>query len=44
MAVNANAKIGFWTGVGFLGALFVWNILANKVPVLKQYTGGYTGA
>jgi hypothetical protein len=39
MAVNANAKIGFWTGIGFLGALLVWNLLANRIPAIKQYAG-----
>lgn len=39
MAVNANAKIGFWTGIGVLSALLVWNILSTKIPAIKQFTG-----
>jgi hypothetical protein len=37
--MNANAKMGFWTGVGFLCALLVWNIASSKIPALKQYSG-----
>lgn len=37
MALNANAKIGFYTALGVLGALLVWNILSSKVPALKQF-------
>lgn len=37
MAVNPNAKIGFYTALGVLGALLVWNFLSTKVPALKQF-------
>jgi hypothetical protein len=37
--MNADMKMGFWTGVGFLAALLVWNIAASKIPALKQYSG-----
>lgn len=37
MAVNANAKVGFYTALGVLSALLVWNILSSKVPTLKQF-------
>lgn len=37
MALNANAKIGFWTAVGVLAALLVWNVATSKVAVLKQF-------
>jgi hypothetical protein len=39
MPINANAKIGFWTGIGVLSALLVWNILATRIPSIKQFTG-----
>lgn len=32
MAVNANAKTGFWTAIGVLGALLVWHFLESKLP------------
>lgn len=35
MAVNPNAKVGFYTAVGVLAALIVYNFLAQKVPALK---------
>jgi len=37
MAVNANAKIGFYTALGVLGALLVWNFVATRIPSLKQF-------
>jgi hypothetical protein len=37
MAINANAKVGFYTALGVLGALLVWNIVASKVPSFKQF-------
>jgi hypothetical protein len=37
MAINPNAKIGFYTALGVLGALLVWNFLSTKVPALKQF-------
>ena len=39
MAINANAKIGFWTAGGVLAALLIWNILASKIPTIKQFGG-----
>lgn len=36
-AINPNAKIGFYTALGVLGALIVYNFLAQKVPALKQF-------
>ena len=39
MALNANAKVGFYTAIGVLAALLVWNVLASKVPTLKQFSG-----
>lgn len=39
MAVNANAKVGFYTALGVLGALLVWNIISTKVPSLKSFGG-----
>lgn len=35
MAVNADAKTGFWTAVGVLAALFIWNLASNKFPALR---------
>lgn len=40
MAINANAKIGFYTALGVFGALLVWNFVSTKVPALRQF-GGY---
>jgi hypothetical protein len=37
MAVNANAKIGFYTALGVLAALLVWNFASTKIPALKQF-------
>jgi len=37
MAVNANAKIGFYTALGVLSALLVWNFLSSKVPGIQQF-------
>lgn len=37
--VNANAKTGFWTAIGVLAGLFVWNIVASRIPTLKQFSG-----
>lgn len=37
MAVNPNAKMGFWTAVGVLSALVVWNFLAQRIPSIKQF-------
>jgi hypothetical protein len=37
MAVNANAKMGFYTALGVLSALLVWNFLSSRVPALKQF-------
>ena len=37
MAINANAKIGFYTALGVLGALLVWNFAASKIPSLKTF-------
>ncbi len=37
MALNANAKVGFYTALGVLGALLVWNIIATRIPALKQF-------
>jgi hypothetical protein len=39
MAVNPNAKVGFYTALGVLGALLVWNVIASKVPQFSQFTG-----
>lgn len=39
MAINANAKIGFYTALGVLGALLVWNIISTKVPAIKAFSG-----
>lgn len=39
MALNANAKIGFYTALGVLGALLVWNIIGSKIPAIKQFSG-----
>jgi hypothetical protein len=36
MAVNANAKVGFWTAIGVLAGLFAWNLVASKVPAFQQ--------
>lgn len=35
MAVNANAKTGFYTALGVLAALLIWNLAATRIPVLK---------
>ena len=35
MAVNANAKVGFWTALGVLAGLFVWNFLSSKIPAIN---------
>lgn len=37
MAVNANAKIGFYTALGVLAALLVWNFATTRVPAFKQF-------
>jgi hypothetical protein len=34
--VNANAKIGFWTAIGVLAGLFVWNFVSSRVPSFQQ--------
>ncbi len=39
MAINANAKIGFYTALGVLGALLVWNIISIKVPSFRAFAG-----
>lgn len=39
MAINANAKIGFYTALGVLGALLVWNFISTKVPAIKTFSG-----
>jgi hypothetical protein len=39
MALDNNTKIGFYTAIGVLSALLVWNILASKIPTLKQFSG-----
>lgn len=39
MKIDPNAKIGFWTGVGFLCALLVWNIASNRIAILQKYSG-----
>lgn len=36
MAINPNAKIGFWTGIGVLSALFVWNFLSSRIPSFRE--------
>lgn len=36
MAVNANAKIGFYTALGVLSALLVWNFLSSRIPAIQQ--------
>lgn len=38
-ALNPNAKIGFYTALGVLAALLVWNVVASRVPTLKQFGG-----
>lgn len=37
--MDPHAKIGFYTGLGFLAALLVWNIASSKIPFLKQFSG-----
>jgi hypothetical protein len=37
MAINANAKIGFYTALGVFVALLVWNVLSSKIPSLKSF-------
>ena len=37
MAVNANAKVGFYTALGVLSALLVWNFLSARIPALKEF-------
>lgn len=39
MAVNANAKVGFYTALGVLAALLVWNFVSTRVPAVKAFTG-----
>lgn len=39
MAVNANAKVGFYTALGVLGALLVWNFVSTKIPAIKAFNG-----
>lgn len=36
MAVNPNAKIGFYTALGVLSALLVWNFLSSRIPAISQ--------
>lgn len=36
MAVNPNAKTGFYTALGVLAALLVWNFLSSKIPAIQQ--------
>lgn len=36
MAINPNAKIGFWTAAGVLAALLAWNFLSTRIPALQQ--------
>ena len=35
MAVNSNTKTGFYTAIGVLAALFIWNFLSQRVPALR---------
>lgn len=37
MAVNPNAKVGFYTALGVLSALLVWNFLSTKIPSIQQF-------
>ena len=37
MAINPNAKVGFYTALGVLGALLVWNFLSAKIPSIQQF-------
>ena len=39
MAVNANAKMGFYTALGVLGALLVWNFISAKIPAIQTFGG-----
>ncbi len=39
MAVNQNAKVGFWTAIGVLAGLFVWNVVSSRVPAFQQLNG-----
>ena len=39
MAINPNAKIGFWTAAGVLSALLVWNFLSTKIPAIQTFGG-----
>lgn len=40
MALNPNTVHGFYTALGMLAALLVWNFAASRFPrVLQQYTG-----
>lgn len=34
--LNANAKVGFWTAIGVLAGLFVWNLVSSKIPSLNK--------
>lgn len=36
MAINPNAKIGFWTAAGVLTALLVWNFLSSRIPTIRE--------
>jgi hypothetical protein len=36
MAVNANAKVGFYTALGVLAGLFVWNFVSSKIPSFRS--------
>jgi len=37
MAVNSDAKTGFYTALGVLAALLVWNFVSARVPSLRQF-------
>lgn len=37
MAVNANAKVGFYTALGVLSALLVWNFISTKIPAIRTF-------
>lgn len=37
MAVNANAKVGFYTALGVLSALLVWNFISRKIPAIQTF-------
>ena len=39
MAVNPNAKTGFYTALGVLAALLVWNFVSTRIPAIKEFSG-----